>query len=385
MISAVVASASRARFSWRRLAIITRSTVLRPPTGGGGGPASSCARVIERGGGGGGGTTMSRATVARSTGAILLTTTPEVAHRVGGREAVEEAGPRRAGHHRRLRRRGHARGRHAELDRHRDAQRGPRVVGDARLRVPVRAVAEQPVALARHHRHLVGPLRRTVLPDRLGIDRLPLDAALVLHGQGQLVVARQRRGQVHDHAVLVAHAQEQQPAQLLAGDRRDGVGVGQGQGQRAEHERLDPQPDHRPPGQPLAVGGDVDVDVVVEDVVLGQVVLVVELATARQLLRRGVDGDVALALAAEEGDVLGLALRPGVGQRAEAPGAHLGDHVARLRQDRPDVAAHVAQVEAERLGHFLVEDLRRPGEEPGVGRGGAEHAVARGTARSRTG
>ena len=277
MISAVVASASRPRFSCRRLAIITRSTVLRPPTGGGWRPGQQLrqgdrARRRRR---------RRNDDVEGHRGAIHQRHPAhhhaEVAHRVGGREAVEEAGPGRAGHDRRLRRRGHPRGRHAELDRHRDAQRRPRVVGDARLRVPVRAVAEQPVALARHRRHLVGPLRRTVLPDRLGIDRLPLDAPLVLHGERQLVVARQRRGQVHDHAVLVADAQEQQPAQLLAGDRRDGVGVGQRQRQRAEHERLDPQPNHRPPGQPLAVGGDVDVDVVVEDVVLGEVVLVVEL------------------------------------------------------------------------------------------------------------
>ena len=55
------------------------------------------------------------------------------------------------------------------------------------------------------------------------------------------------------------------------------------------------------------------------DVVVAIVVFVVEAGAARrQLARRGVDGDVAAPLAIEERDVLGLAARARVGERAEA-------------------------------------------------------------------
>ncbi len=75
-MSAAVSSTSRARPSWRRLPIVTSSTVLRPPTGGGLGGASSWASVTDFGGGGNGGTTISSATVAASTRVMRLTTAP---------------------------------------------------------------------------------------------------------------------------------------------------------------------------------------------------------------------------------------------------------------------------------------------------------------------
>ena len=62
------------------------------------------------------------------------------------------------------------------------------------------------------------------------------------------------------------------------------------------------------------------------------------------------------------------------GQRVEAPGAHLGEKVAELRQQRPVVAAQIVQIEAERLADSSSKIVcarrqragvdRRPGQLP---------------------
>ena len=97
------------------------------------------------------------------------------------------------------------------------------------------------------------------------------------------------------------------------------------------------------------------VDVVVEHVVIDAVVLVEEAAAAQHLLFGRIGRDVPLPPALEHRHVLGLAARSRVGEIVEAPRLDLGDEIARLRQQRPGVAAQIAQVEIERLRHSLVE------------------------------
>ena len=120
------------------------------------------------------------------------------------------------------------------------------------------------------------------------------------------------------------------------------------------HSQLHPRDagEHRP------LGRDVRLDVVREHVVIDQVVLAVESPALGELLLRRVHRDVLAALAIEERDVLGLAARSRVGERAELLRAHLGDEVADRRRERPAVAAQVAEVELQRAADVLVEDRR---------------------------
>jgi hypothetical protein len=170
--------------------------------------------------------------------------------------------------------------------------------------------------------------------------------------------------------------EKQQPAELIAGDGVDGEGIGQAQRERRERVRLHAQLQTRASVEPLALRIERRVDVVVEDVVLDEVVFVVEVSAARELLLRRVDRDVALAPAVEERHVLGLARGPRVRKRIEAARAYFGEEVACLRQERPGIAAQIAQVEAERFRHILVEDLARASNEPRVHRNGRQRALA---------
>ena len=122
---------------------------------------------------------------------------------------------------------------------HGDANARGGVVGDLVLRIPVVAIAEQPLRLRRHRRHVVR-LRVALLDvpsdtiERFVLNALPRQPARVGDRQRHREIARHRRRQVDEHAVLVAHAQEQQPAEFVADDRRHVQAVGEAQRQHAE-------------------------------------------------------------------------------------------------------------------------------------------------------
>ena len=88
----------------------------------------------------------------------------------------------------------------------------------------------------------------------------------------------------------------------------------------------------------------------------------------------------------KERDVLRFAGRAREGQRVEAARAHFGEEVAGLRQQRPVLAAQIAQVEAERLADLVVEDRLRAAERAGVdGVAGVGELRLAAAARTRTG
>ncbi len=235
--------------------------------------------------------------------------------RLGRAEQVQLAGRCRVIRGQKHRRAGHRRaaGDAIERGRHIDAHRGRRVVGDLPLRIPVAAAAVQKTWLCQDGRDVL--LHRAALvplggdADRLAIGHLWRQAAGVRNRQRQHLVARLHGGQVDHQCVLVLDADAEEPAVLLADDRLHDERIGQVQRDGAQPVGLDLQPDLRPPFDPLAIGRHAHVDVVVEDVVVGEVVFVVEAAVARDLLRRCIERDVVAVLAVEERDVLGLRRR----------------------------------------------------------------------------
>ena len=254
--------------------------------------------------------------------------------------------------------------------RHREAQPRRRVVAHSGLRVPEAAAAVEIARLGGdHQRHIVA--RRLAVAEqrqRLAVGRLRLEPPGVGDGQVQLAVAPQRLRQVHHQGVLVLDPDAEQPAELIALDRLDDERVGEPERQRAEHERPHLETDLRAPLDPLALRRRAQVDVVVEDVVVGEVVFVEERAALRQLELRRVDRDVVMAPAVEQRDVFRLGARPRVGQRVEAAGVHLGEEVAAARQQRPRLAAEIAEVDDERFRRLLLEDLLRALQGTGVHR-----------------
>src|SRR5207249_7778263 len=85
----------------------------------------------------------------------------------------------------------------------------------------------------------------------------------------------------------------------------------------------------------------------------------VEAAAAREALLRRVDGDVAMMLAIEQGDVFGLAARSRVSERVVAARVDLREEVSRRGQQRPCVAAQIAEIEHERLRRLGAENFLR--------------------------
>ena len=75
------------------------------------------------------------------------------------------------------------------------------------------------------------------------------------------------------------------------------------------------------------------------------------------MVLRRVERDVVVALPIEERDVLGFRARLGVRQRVEAAGPYFRHEVSRPGQERPGVAAQVAQIDAERFRRLLAEHL----------------------------
>ena len=74
-------------------------------------------------------------------------------------------------------------------------------------------------------------------------------------------------------------------------------------------------------------------------------------------MERRVERDVVVTLAVEERDVLGFRARFRVRQRVEPPRAHLGQKISLSRQQRPRIAAEVAEVDDERLLRLLAKDV----------------------------
>src|SRR5439155_11274649 len=82
-------------------------------------------------------------------------------------------------------------------------------------------------------------------------------------------------------------------------------------------------------------------------------------AAARELGLRRIERDVVVLLAIEERDVLGLGARLRVGERAVAARPHFRDEIALPWQQRPWLAAQIAEVDHERLLRLLAEDVLR--------------------------
>ena len=220
----------------------------------------------------------------------------------------------------------------------------------------MRAVAVDVVRLGRDghlHRHV---LRLLLDEDGLAFERLRRQPAAVAHREIQLRVPQHERRQAHDQVVLAHHAQEHQPPEGRRCHRPHLQVLVEPQVDRGDGRRGDPEGQRRQPVDPLAAGIERRVDPVVDDVVVRQVVLVVEAPALLQLPGRRVGGDVHAFLAIEERDVLGVVARQRVGERVVALRVHLRDHVVAVGQQRPRVAAHVAEVQRVGLPHHLVED-----------------------------
>ena len=243
-----------------------------------------------------------------------------------------------------------------ELVRDGDADVGGRVIGDDRLRVPVAAVAVEKTPLEGR-----GDRLRRRLPnlDRLAVERLWRQRPSADDVDPHLGRARQPRRQVDDQAVLADHAQVKKAAEFGRVHAAHHERFGEPEGQRADAvvAHLDLQPDVAV--DQSAVRRNLRVDVVRQHVVVGQVVLVVEAAALRQLRRGGVDGNVAAPPAIEHGDVFRVATRARIRQRAEPLRADLRDQVAGRRQERPAIAAEVAEIDLQRTADVVVEERRR--------------------------
>ena len=133
--------------------------------------------------------------------------------------------------------------------------------------------------------------------------------------------------------------------------------IGKLQRQRSELEGPYPDPHSGPALEPQAIRVDGDLDVVIEDVVIEQIVLVVEASPRGELLLRRVQRDVVVPAAIEEADVLGLVAGFGIGECVVAARSHFGDEIPGLRQQRPGVAAQVAEIDLKRLLRFVPENL----------------------------
>ncbi len=152
-------------------------------------------------------------------------------------------------------------------------------------------------------------------------------------------------------------AQVEETTEFLADDRLNHERVCQTQRDLIGHLRLGLQPDFRTPVEEIAVGRDLEVDVVAEHVVRGEVVLAVEPAARRQPLRGRVHRDVALLPAIEDRDVLGLRGRARIRNRPEAARTDFRQEIDSARQERPRLASQIAEVQRERLRRLFPKHL----------------------------
>ena len=246
-----------------------------------------------------------------------------------------------------------------ELRRHDDPDFRGRVIGDRALRVPIAAVAVHPLRLEPDLNGLLVLLVLLVDGDGFSFDHLRLYSAAVVHLQPDFGISDERSRQVDDDAVLADDAEVKQSAELRREDAADRQRLGQPQRERRERERADSDPDRRAAVEPEPIGIERRLDLVVEDVVLGAVVFVVEPAARGELFGGGVNRDVAPAPPIEERDVLRVLARAGVGQAAELARADFRNEVAGRRRQRPAFATEVGEVEVQCSTDVLVEDVLR--------------------------
>ena len=100
-----------------------------------------------------------------------------------------------------------------EFRRNRQAEFGRGVVGDGRLRMPVAAVAVDVLRLQSDLRR-IDLLALSLDGNGLPFERLRLETTAVTHVEGELGVARNRRGQVDDDGVLADDSQMQESPEL---------------------------------------------------------------------------------------------------------------------------------------------------------------------------
>ena len=190
--------------------------------------------------------------------------------------------------------------------------------------------------------------------DRFPLGRNRRQPASVHELEIEQLVRPERLGQIDDDVVLSADAQRHQIAVARARDGAHGQRLRQRQHQGGNRiaARCDEQ--CRFSVDPFPSWIEARVDVVVDDVEVGLVVLVEEGSARGQFLLRGINRDGPVARTVEETDVFGLIRRPHVGEMRPV-GVHLGDEVTEFRNHRPSVAAEVRELDAEGSRQVLLE------------------------------
>ena len=289
----------------------------------------------------------------------------EIAQRLRRLEDEQLAGAL-SGRHRPWRRRGRRAldaARHdVELRRDGDAKPADGVVGDRVLRIPVAPIAVDVLRFDRDVDLFLLGVRLLIEDDALALDLLRLQPPAVDHREADDAIPLDRRRQVHEHAVLADDAKVEEPAVVAGHDAAHGERFGEPQGQCREREGPHPDLERRGSLDPHPIRRKGHLDVLTQDVVVDELVLAVEAPARSQLLRRGVDGDVPPPPSIEQRDVFRVLRRAGIGQAAEPPRPHFGEEIADRRNQRPAIAAQVAQVEVEGLADVVVEEVRGAAE-----------------------
>jgi len=201
--------------------------------------------------------------------------------------------------------------------------------------------------------------RRLTHLDRFAIERLRRNRTAVADVEPDLRARCQHFGQIDDDAVLSDDAKVQESSEIRRIHTLNVHRLRELQGQRAGRLGSNLQFHPRIAVDPDAIGIELNVDIVREHVEVEPLVLGIEPAARGEFLRRGIDRDVAAALAIEEVDVFGFAARACVRQGAKPFRPKLGDHVAERRRQRPAILADVAEIELKRPGNEIVEDACR--------------------------
>jgi hypothetical protein len=183
--------------------------------------------------------------------------------------------------------------------------------------------------------------------DRLVAEILRVEPAAVGDVERHLLIPLDRLRQADEHRRLAQHARGEQTAQAGRRDRRHGERLGQPERDALHGVRAHANSDAPAPADPGAPRVERDVEPVLDHVVRGAGVLVVEAPPLGDLRRRGVQREVVAACAVEQRDVLGVVDRACVCEPPIPRRFELDRHTAGDRQDRPTVRTEVAQIEAE--------------------------------------
>ena len=203
---------------------------------------------------------------------------------------------------------------------------------------------------------------RLIEDDALALDLLRLQPPSIDDREADDAIALHRRRQVHQHAVLADDAKVEEPAVVAGHDAANGERFGEPEGQCREREGAHPDLERRASLDPHPIRRKGHLDVLTQDVILDELVFAVEAPARGQLLRRGVDGDVPPPPSIEQRDVFRVLRRSGIRQGAESPCPHLGEEIADRWNQRPALAAQIAQVQVEGLPDAVVEEVRGAAE-----------------------